>query len=92
MKNTDKIINSVKTAAVVTGLSLTLGACNNNSKPLTQKQTEVVEHKVDSAKSKNSGYIMASALGGYCQQKLQEYHDVNRTIAKIYAKMLIKKN
>lgn len=86
----ENIINNIKTAGIVAGLSLTLNACHE--KALTQQQMDVVTQKTDSAVNKHHEYRFVKMGAEFSGVKANKFHEKNRALVKDYSKSYIKNN
>ena len=93
MKKIDNVVHNIKTAGLVTGLSLTLTACSNTKKSdLSQQDITAVSHKTDSVLQANPMYSLACNVNEYSGQVLSKYQSANKDLVKVNTIKYIYKN
>ena len=93
MKNTESLMNGLKTAGVVAGLSVgTYLSSNVNESVLGQQDSSVISYNTEQTLNKNSSYRVSKKMAGIMGNLQIEYRNANREIAIKAAKKYITKH
>ena len=84
----NKIISNIKTAGVVATAAFTMMSCGR----LSEAETQIVQHKTDSAAKEHIEYRMASNVLDICESRIKGYRDANKTLVKMYSRDYIQHN
>jgi len=86
----EKIFSGFKNASVIAGLAFALHSCGE--KPLTETQTQVVQHKMDSALNVHPEYRTATSMLELCEWRSEEFKTANKEMVTFYSVEYIKHN